>query len=142
MFLRGLNFRFAYLDDILFLSRSIEEHGKHLWAQLQRYGLRVNQAKCALRAPEVTLFGYNLSVEGSQPLEERVAHLEDCPPTKILIQLSSFLRLYNSIGNICPTLLVLRHQPINVLSDPSQRSSSHQLDARLHRAYEECYASL
>jgi Uma2 family endonuclease len=80
--LRGLDFRFVYLDDILVLSRSLEEHEQHLRAlftQLQRYGIIVNSAKCVFRAPEVTFLGYKVSADGPQPLEERVTYLQDSP---------------------------------------------------------------
>jgi hypothetical protein len=65
--LRGFDFCFAYLDDILVFSRSLEEHEQHLRAlftQLQRYGI-INPAKCVVRAPEVTFLGYKVSAEGS-----------------------------------------------------------------------------
>jgi hypothetical protein len=76
-----LDFCFAYLDDILVFSRSLEEHEKNLRAlfnHLQRYGIVINQAKCDFRAHEVTFLGYKVSAEVSQPLEERVTHLQDC----------------------------------------------------------------
>jgi hypothetical protein len=46
--LQGLNFCFAYLDDILIFSRSLEEHERHLWAlfnRLQMYGILINPVK-------------------------------------------------------------------------------------------------
>jgi hypothetical protein len=52
--LRGLDFCFVYLDDILVLPRSLKEHEQHLWALfdlLQRYGILINAAKCVFRAP-------------------------------------------------------------------------------------------
>ena len=63
--LRGLDFCLAYLDDI--------------FKQLQRYGIIINPSKCVFRAPEVTFLGCKVSAEGSEPLEDRVAHLQDCP---------------------------------------------------------------
>jgi hypothetical protein len=47
--MRGLDVCFVYLDDILVLSRSLEEHEQHLRAlfdRLQRYGILVDPAKC------------------------------------------------------------------------------------------------
>jgi hypothetical protein len=88
--LRGLDFCFAYLDDILVFSRSLEEHNQHLRAlftQLQRYGIIINPAKCVFRAAEVTFLGYKVSAEGSQPLEERVTHLQDYHPQKTTSEL-------------------------------------------------------
>jgi hypothetical protein len=52
--LRGLDFCFAYLDDILVFSQSLEEHEQHLstlFSQLQRYRIINNLAKCVFRAP-------------------------------------------------------------------------------------------
>jgi hypothetical protein len=66
--LRGLDFCFAYLDDILVFFWSLEEHEQHLRAlftQLQRYGIIINPAKCIFRAPEVTFLSYKVSAEGS-----------------------------------------------------------------------------
>jgi hypothetical protein len=88
--LRGLDFCFVYLDDILLFSRSLEEHEEHLRAlfdRLQRYGIPINPAKCVFRAPDVGFFGYKVSAEGSQPLEQRVTHLQDCQPPKTASQL-------------------------------------------------------
>jgi hypothetical protein len=58
--LRGFDFCFAYMDDVLVFSQSLEEHKQHLRAlftQLQRYGIIINPAKCIFRAPEVTFLG-------------------------------------------------------------------------------------
>jgi hypothetical protein len=59
--LRGLDFCFVCLDDILISSRSLEENEQHIRAlfdRLQRYGILINTAKSVFRAPEVTLLGY------------------------------------------------------------------------------------
>jgi hypothetical protein len=64
--LRGLEFYFAYLDDILVYSRSLEEHERHLrvlFGRLHTYGIIINPAKCVFRAPEVTFLGYRESPE-------------------------------------------------------------------------------
>jgi hypothetical protein len=78
--LRGLDFCFVYLDDILVLSRSLEDHERRLRAifgRLQTYGILIIPARCVFRASEVTFLAYKVSSGGSQPLEERVAHLQD-----------------------------------------------------------------
>jgi cytoskeleton-associated protein 5 len=95
--LRRLDFCFAYLD-ILVFSRTPEEHEQYLrtlFDRLQRHGILVNPAKRVLRAPEVTFLGYKVSAEGSRPLEERVTHLQDCPPPKTASQLRRFLGMLN-----------------------------------------------
>jgi hypothetical protein len=62
-------------------------HLQALFNQLQRYGIIINQAKYVFRASEVTFLGYKVSAVGSQPLEERVTHLQDCPAPKTVNQL-------------------------------------------------------
>ena len=54
--LRGLDLRFAYIDDILVYSRTLEEYEQHfrtLFKQLQAYGILLNPRKCVFRATEV-----------------------------------------------------------------------------------------
>jgi hypothetical protein len=92
--LRRLEFCFAYVDDILVFSRSHEDHERHLRAifgRHQTYGILINLAKCVFRASEVTFLGYRVSSEGSRPLEDRVAHLQDSLPSKTASQFRRFL---------------------------------------------------
>jgi hypothetical protein len=59
--LRGLDFCFAYLDDILVYSHSLEEHGRHLrvlFSRLNKYGIII------FRATEVTFLGYKVTAQG------------------------------------------------------------------------------
>jgi cleavage and polyadenylation specificity factor subunit 1 len=95
--LRGFDFCFAYLDDILVIFRSLEEHEqlRALFTQLQRYGINNNPAKCVFRAPGVTFLGYNVSAEGSELLEERMTHLQDCHSPKTASQFRRFLGFLN-----------------------------------------------
>jgi hypothetical protein len=81
--LRRLDFGFAYLDDILVFSRSLEENEQQQrvpYTQLQRCGIIINTGKCIIRAPEDTFLGYKRSAERSQTLEERVTHIQGHPP--------------------------------------------------------------
>jgi cleavage and polyadenylation specificity factor subunit 1 len=92
--LRDLDFCFACVGDILVFSQSPKEHEQHLRAlftQLQRYGIIINPAKCAFRAPEVTFLGYKVSAKGSQPLQERVTDLQEYQPPQYASQLRRFL---------------------------------------------------
>jgi hypothetical protein len=91
--LRRLDVCFAYLDEILVFSRSLEEHERHLrslFGRLQTYGFIINPTKCVFRASEVRFIGYKISPEGSRQLEERATHLQDFPPPKTVSQLPSF----------------------------------------------------
>jgi hypothetical protein len=103
--LRGHDFCFAYVDDILVFSGSLEDHEQHLRAifgRLQMYWILINPAKSVFRASEVTFLGYRVSSEGSRPLGERVAHLQDFPPTKTASQLRRFLAMLNFYRRFLP----------------------------------------
>ncbi|CAK9811170.1 Transposon Tf2-6 polyprotein [Anthophora plagiata] len=57
--LRGLDFCYAYLDDILVASRNEAEHKEHveqLFSRLNRYGITINSAKCVFAVKELRRF--------------------------------------------------------------------------------------
>jgi cleavage and polyadenylation specificity factor subunit 1 len=144
--LRGFDFCFVYLDDILVFSRSLEEHEQHLRAlftQLQRYGIIINPAKCIFRAPKFTFLGYKVSAKGSQPLEERVAHLQDCHPPKTASQLRRFPGMMNFHRRFLPHAAATQAPLHDVLSGPRVKGS-HPITwtPELLKAFKECKVSL
>jgi hypothetical protein len=62
--------------------------------------------KCIFRASDVNLLGYKVSAEGSRPLEERVAYLQDSFPPKTASQLRRVLGMLYFIGDFCSMLLL------------------------------------
>ncbi|XP_076659997.1 uncharacterized protein LOC143363272 [Halictus rubicundus] len=63
--LRGLDWCYVYIDDILVASSSVEEHEEHLrelFSRLNEYGVLVNCAKCVFGAPEAPL---NAALQGN-----------------------------------------------------------------------------
>jgi cleavage and polyadenylation specificity factor subunit 1 len=144
--LRGLESCFAYLDDILVFSGSLEDHERHLRAifgRLQMYGILINPAKCVFTASEVTFLGYSVTSEGCRPLEERVAHLQDCPPPKTASQLRRFLGMLNFYRRFLPQAAAAQAPLLDVLSGPRVKGS-HPIawKPELHKAFEKCKASL
>jgi hypothetical protein len=88
--LRGLDFCFAYLDNILIFSQTPEKHECHLRATFERLksqGILINPNKCVFRTSEVTFLGHKVSAEGSRLLDERITHLQDFPLPKTINQL-------------------------------------------------------
>lgn len=54
--LRGLDFVFAYIDDVLIASQSESEHELHLRSVLERFqkfGVAINVSKCVLGVPQL-----------------------------------------------------------------------------------------
>lgn len=81
--LRQFEFCFAYLDDIIVFSRSVEEHESHLSTVLQTLhanGVEVNQEKFQLHQPSVSFLGYTVSADGIQPPVSRVQAITSLSP--------------------------------------------------------------
>ena len=90
--LRGLDFCYAYIDDILVASTSREEDLHHLdiiFNRLQDYGVVVNPAKCVFGQSSVRFLGYLVSSKSTQPLPEKVVHAEGCTNPGTLARLTS-----------------------------------------------------
>ena len=83
--LNDLDFYLAYLDDILVLSCSPQEHDqllRTLFTKLQSYGILLNPSKCIFHAPKISFLGYKILSTRSQTLLERVADLQSYPLPK------------------------------------------------------------
>ena len=62
--LRGLDFCYVYIDDVLIGSRTVEEHKVHLHLVLQCFvlcGILINPAKCVLGATELRFLGHHIN---------------------------------------------------------------------------------
>ena len=69
--LAGVDWAFAYLDDILISSRSEEEHRRHLkevFGRLKVARLAANGDKCLFGAKELEFLGLHVSASGIRPL--------------------------------------------------------------------------
>jgi cleavage and polyadenylation specificity factor subunit 1 len=143
--LLGLDFYFAYLNDILVFPRSLVEHEQYLRAlftQLQRYGTIINPANCLFRAREVTFLGYKVSAEGSHPLGERVTHFQDYHPPKTASQLRRFVGNLNFCRRLLPQAAATQAPLNDILSGPRVKGShSITWTPELLKAFEECHAS-
>lgn len=85
--LRGLDFCYPYVDDILIASSTHEQHVEHLRAvfdRLHKYGLSINYAKCVFGAEQIEFLGYHIDKHGTKPLENRVAAIQNYPKPKNL----------------------------------------------------------
>ena len=84
--LRGLDWCYVYIDDILFASISSEEHERHLRELLGRlndYGVLMNSRKCVFGAPVVTFLGSAVTAQDTRPLPQKVEAIRTfpCPET-------------------------------------------------------------
>ena len=121
--LRGLDFCYVYIDDILVASTTPEEHKDHLrqvFQWLSEYGILLNPAKCVFGAAELKFLGHHISSQGIRPLDSKVEVIRNFPTPTSQRQLHEFLGLINFYHRfICGAIL----QPLNALLSSSKRQS-------------------
>lgn len=115
--LRGLDFCFAYLDDILVASASNEEHERHLYQlfkRLDEHGVVINIAKCEFGVPTLEFLGHHVDNQGLRPLDNKVKAIRDYPTPSSIRQLREFLGLVNFYRRFIPGCAEIV-QPLNDL---------------------------
>ena len=96
--LRGLDFAFCYIDDVLIASANESEHREHVkqvFDRLQQYGISINTAKCVFGASTVQYLGYQIDQKGARPVTEKVAAIQNYPKPKDVTELRRFLGMIN-----------------------------------------------
>lgn len=104
--LSGLDFCFAYIDDILVFSRNNHEHFEHLriiFGRLTEHGILINVGKSVFSATSVVFLGYEVSAKGTQPLPDRVDALRTFPLPKTVRGLRRFLGMLNFYRRFLPS---------------------------------------
>ena len=96
--LKGLNWKtcLVYLDDIIIMGKSFDDHLKNLEEVFQRIasaGLRLNPKKCSLWKKQVTYLGHKVSTEGIHTEEGKIKAVKDWPRPTNIHELRSFLGL-------------------------------------------------
>ncbi|XP_014474130.1 PREDICTED: uncharacterized protein K02A2.6-like isoform X2 [Dinoponera quadriceps] len=96
--LRGLS-AFPYIDDILIASDSISQHLQDLQLVFQRlkdHGLLINLEKCIFAVSSITFLGYEISAQGSRPLQDRVQAVFDYEQPQTLFILRRFIGMVSA----------------------------------------------
>lgn len=96
--LRGLNFIFVYLDDILVFSHTEKEHKDHLrqvFQRLQEHGLVISSTKCKFGLSEIDFLGHHIDKHGVYPLQSKVQAIRDFPKPMTTKGLQEFLGMVN-----------------------------------------------
>ena len=78
--LRGLDFCFGYIDDLLIASANHTEHLQHLRLVLEHLaanGLTINTGKCIFGIPSLDFLGHHVSSDGIRPLEDNIQTICD-----------------------------------------------------------------
>ena len=102
---RGLEGIYVYIDDILVVACTEQEHRRRLLAlfrRLEEYGLVVNPSKSILGAPSVEFLGFQLSAAGLRPLDSKVAAIARFPAPRTFANLSEFLGMVHFYHRFIP----------------------------------------
>ena len=97
--LQGLNFAIAYLDNIFIFSNNEFEDLQHLetvFKKLQDVGLKLKESKCDFFRSQIHYMGHMLSVEGIQPLTEKLDSITNMPVPENQTEVKQFLGLVGS----------------------------------------------
>lgn len=103
--LRGLDFAFAYIDDVLIASRDEPEHEQHVRTvleRLQKYGMSVNPAKCVFAATSLTFLGHIIDKYGCRPNPDRIDAIHQWPLPTTKKGLQRFLGSVNFYRRFIP----------------------------------------
>lgn len=96
--LRGLDFCFAYQDDILVASSNQDEHLEHLTVLFERfnkYKVVINASKSLFGVKELPFLGFYVTTSGISPLQDKIKAIQDYPQPKTAKQLRRFLGMIN-----------------------------------------------
>lgn len=106
----GLDFVFAYIDDVLIASKNKEEHLQHLkqvFQRLEEYGLNIKPNKCTFGVTSIDFLGHNISVEGIKPSEEKVEAIRKFELPSTVKQAQKFVGIVNYYHRYVPKLAEL-----------------------------------
>ena len=115
--LRGMEFCYVYIDDVLVASSTPEEHKEHLHLVFQRFeqfGIVINPTKCLLGVSELHFLGHHVTQQGVSPLPEQVQVIRKFPLPTTLRQLREFLGLVNFYHRFIPHCATIL-SPLNAL---------------------------
>ena len=95
--LKGLShFTIAYLDDIIILSKTEEEHLQHLeiiFQRLREAGLKLKWFKCSFMKLHIEYLGHLISENGVKPMLDKLSTIKEMPAPRSPKEIKQFLGL-------------------------------------------------
>ena len=116
--LAGLPFATAYLNDIIVVSHSQEDHRRHLHAVFDRindYGFRVRLEKCSFYQTSIKYLGFIVNKEGRRPDPQKASAVANMPAPSSITTLRAFLGLVNYYQSFVPNVRSIRYPVDNLL---------------------------
>ncbi|MGL5763923.1 MAG: reverse transcriptase domain-containing protein, partial [Plesiomonas shigelloides] len=103
--LRGLDFVYPYLDDILIASKDTQEHQVHLrilFNRLSEHGITINISKCEFGKPSLAFLGHIIDKNGIKPLDDKVCSIRNYPQLKTVQDVRRFNGMINYYRRFIP----------------------------------------
>ena len=113
----------CYLDDILIVGDSDEQHEERLRMVLElldQAGLRLKREKCEFHKTSVEYLGHVIGEQGLKPTESKVKAIKEAPEPSNVTELRAFLGLLNYYGQFSPNIAATLH-PLYVLLQKGQQ---------------------
>lgn len=143
--LQGLDFVYAYIDDILIASASLDEHMGHLRVvceRLKQYGLVINPSKCVFGQPQIEFLGYLVSGAGTQPLPEKVEAIRSFKLPDTVKKLRGFLGMINFYRRFIPKAAAVQAPLNNLLQGNVKGNAPVPWTPEAIKAFDACKDSL
>ena len=93
----GLPQVYCYLDNLIIMSQSYEEHIqllRQVFSRLCKHGLVVKESKCFFAVHSLSFLGYQVSPEGLAPLPSKVSAIKDYQLLRPKRHLKPYLGMY------------------------------------------------
>lgn len=143
---RGIDFVYCYIDDIIIMYESPQQHREHLrivFEILRRYGLIINPNKCHFGVPEVRFLGYVINANGCSPPTDRIEAIKNYKKPETICELRRFIGVINYYRRCIPHAA---HQqaPLNELVGNSKKNDKRKVPwtPELETAFETCKQNL
>ncbi|UYV63704.1 hypothetical protein LAZ67_2005371 [Cordylochernes scorpioides] len=137
--LQGLDFAYAYIDDVLIASDSENQHVSHLqqlFGHLRDYGLTINETKCTFGQPSVKFLGFIITNAGISPDPQRVQAIKDTPIPDTVGKLRRFLGMLNFYWRCLPNAASTQ-APLHAMVE-GRKNASCQWTPTALQAFDQC----
>ena len=115
---RGLEFVYAYTDDVLIASSNPEEHKLHsrqVFQRLDQYGITTNPEKCIFGQTEIDFLGHRNDEHGISSLSKKIQSIVDYPVPQSVKSLRRFLGMVNYYRRFIPNWAQILHPLTDLL---------------------------
>ena len=99
------SFAIGYLDDIIFFSKTEEEHLQYLeeiFVRLRKFGLKMKREKCSFFKKHIQYIGHLVSEKGFEPLLEKLESIRKMPAPRTAKEVKQFLGLIGYYQKFVP----------------------------------------